>query len=486
MAGSGRRRRHPRFERRRLPAPAKPGGRAADRRPAPDLRHADRQRRADAAELHPFPRPPDRPVVQPPLGARPRPMERIEGMNLPEAKRIKDAVGIPVLCTGGFQTAAIIEHALVEQMCDAVTIARPLIANNDLVKIFASGVGRPPRPCTYCNRCLVNAVENPLGCYEEKRFDSLRRHGRADHDRVRPPALRVRTIRMSAVRVTSAALLLVLCLSILVAASQTSQPDSDSFPDVVDHFKYGSIGTEEGVGIPYWIWKVLPTVFEDKLPQRPGTGYERLGFVLDPSRHQRPIGTSYKDDRVALVGLNCATCHVGTVRETRRRSPPHRSRNAGEPDGSAGVCELPDRVRQRPALRLRHADDGNPQGESRHRFLHAPGSIGCSSSGRRRTEFSSGRSRTRGSIAGRRSGPAASIPSTRTRSCSRSRSTTSSARWICRRCGTSGCGRGCGCTGTATTTSSRSATRAPPSAPARRPTRSTSTRCAGSRTGSSI
>jgi hypothetical protein len=121
---------------------------------------------------------------------------------------------------------------------------------------------------------------------------------------------------MSAVRVTSAALLLVLGLNILVAASQASQPDSDSFPDVVDHFKYGSIGTEEGVGIPYWIWKVLPAVFEDKLPRRPGTGYERLGFILDPSRHQRPIGTSYKDDRVARVGLNCATCHVGTIRET--------------------------------------------------------------------------------------------------------------------------------------------------------------------------
>ena len=26
--------------------------------------------------------------------------------------------------------------------------------------------------CTYCNRCLVNVVENPLGCYEEKRFPS--------------------------------------------------------------------------------------------------------------------------------------------------------------------------------------------------------------------------------------------------------------------------------------------------------------------------
>jgi 2,4-dienoyl-CoA reductase-like NADH-dependent reductase (Old Yellow Enzyme family) len=98
--------------------------------------------------------------------------DRIEGMNLPAARRIKEAVSIPVLCTGGFQTASIIEHALTNRLCDAVTIARPLIANNDLVEIFASGTGRPVRPCTYCNKCLVNAVENPLGCYEVSRFAS--------------------------------------------------------------------------------------------------------------------------------------------------------------------------------------------------------------------------------------------------------------------------------------------------------------------------
>jgi 2,4-dienoyl-CoA reductase-like NADH-dependent reductase (Old Yellow Enzyme family) len=97
---------------------------------------------------------------------------RIEGINLPDAQKIKAAVRIPVLCTGGFQTAAIIENAIAKRRCDAVTIARPLIANNDLVKMFARGVGRPPRSCTYCNRCLVNAVENPLGCYDESRYTS--------------------------------------------------------------------------------------------------------------------------------------------------------------------------------------------------------------------------------------------------------------------------------------------------------------------------
>ena len=33
-------------------------------------------------------------------------------------------------------------------------------------------MGRPANPCTYCNRCLVNVVENPLGCYEESRYPS--------------------------------------------------------------------------------------------------------------------------------------------------------------------------------------------------------------------------------------------------------------------------------------------------------------------------
>ena len=101
------------------------------------------------------------------------PKDEIEGLNLPDARAIKKAVGdLPVFCTGGFQTAQIIEEAITRGDCDAVTIARPLIANNDLVQQFARGIGRPANPCTYCNKCLVNAPENPLGCYEESRFPS--------------------------------------------------------------------------------------------------------------------------------------------------------------------------------------------------------------------------------------------------------------------------------------------------------------------------
>ena len=98
------------------------------------------------------------------------------------------------------------------------------------------------------------------------------------------------------------------------APGARAQQDSNSFPDIVDHFKYGSVGTEARVGLPYWIWRVLPTVFADKLPNRPGEGYERLGFMSEGAPHGRPIGTSYRAGRVALVGLNCATCHVGSIR----------------------------------------------------------------------------------------------------------------------------------------------------------------------------
>jgi 2,4-dienoyl-CoA reductase (NADPH2) len=95
-----------------------------------------------------------------------------EGVNLADAAAIRKAVAIPVICTGGFQTASFIRKIITEGSCDAVSIARGLVANPDLPKQFAAGLDRPANPCTYCNKCLVNAPENPLGCYEESRFAS--------------------------------------------------------------------------------------------------------------------------------------------------------------------------------------------------------------------------------------------------------------------------------------------------------------------------
>jgi 2,4-dienoyl-CoA reductase (NADPH2) len=99
-----------------------------------------------------------------------RPLKSFEGVNLDAAREIKRNVNIPVICTGGFQTASVIRNAISSGSCDAVSIARPLIANNDLPKIFASGKDRPDNPCTYCNKCLVNVLKHPLGCYELSRY----------------------------------------------------------------------------------------------------------------------------------------------------------------------------------------------------------------------------------------------------------------------------------------------------------------------------
>ena len=96
----------------------------------------------------------------------------IEGISLDEARAIKAAVSIPVLSTGGWQTASKIRAAIGGGSCDGVAIARSLVANPDLPHLWKNGADLPPRPCTYCNRCLLNAPKNPMGCYEPKRFAS--------------------------------------------------------------------------------------------------------------------------------------------------------------------------------------------------------------------------------------------------------------------------------------------------------------------------
>ena len=101
---------------------------------------------------------------------RPAKKRGVEGINLADSRAVKDAVSVPVLCTGGFQTASVVAGAISRGDCDGVTIGRPLIANPDLVRLWESGVDAPPKPCTYSNKCLINQLENPLGCYDESRF----------------------------------------------------------------------------------------------------------------------------------------------------------------------------------------------------------------------------------------------------------------------------------------------------------------------------
>jgi RoxA-like, cytochrome c-like len=86
------------------------------------------------------------------------------------------------------------------------------------------------------------------------------------------------------------------------------------YQDDLDHFKYGSLGSEHEFGIPYWIWRALPELFSDKLPGNKN-GWQSVGFVFEKGK-QLPVGMSQRRYLgFDVVWLNCAFCHAGTVRE---------------------------------------------------------------------------------------------------------------------------------------------------------------------------
>ena len=70
------------------------------------------------------------------------------------------------------------------------------------------------------------------------------------------------------------------------------------YSDIREHFKYGSIGSELANGIPYWIWKVLPEMFPEKLP---GQGYASLGLIVEPGK-DTPIGFSERTVFISELG----------------------------------------------------------------------------------------------------------------------------------------------------------------------------------------
>lgn len=85
----------------------------------------------------------------------------------------------------------------------------------------------------------------------------------------------------------------------------------------VRHFMYGSTGGERSSGIPEALWRTMPKVCADRLPDKtyvPGREYESFGFLYEPGR-DLPIGTSQRNvSGLPRVFLNCAICHTGSVR----------------------------------------------------------------------------------------------------------------------------------------------------------------------------
>ena len=96
----------------------------------------------------------------------------VPAVSADDAKRFRDEVGLPVISNGGYQDMDIMENTLKQGKADMLAMARPLLANVDLLQQFRQGINRPNRPCTHCNRCVVRTANFPLGCYDVSRFAS--------------------------------------------------------------------------------------------------------------------------------------------------------------------------------------------------------------------------------------------------------------------------------------------------------------------------
>src|SRR5262249_39787561 len=112
-------------------------------------------------------------------------------------------------------------------------------------------------------------------------------------------------------------LLVVLALIVLlipfawfVLLRPVPQPQTN---DPLQVFNHGSIGNEAVQGLPYWIWRVLPTMFPEYLPDGQD-GYGSVGCYW-MAGEERPVGFSKKTlGVIPRVAPNCAFCHQGSYR----------------------------------------------------------------------------------------------------------------------------------------------------------------------------
>ena len=90
------------------------------------------------------------------------------------------------------------------------------------------------------------------------------------------------------------------------------------YESVEDLFKYGSLGEERTMGMPFWVWKVLPDVFPYLMPA--DSGYRSFGFTWEEGR-EVPLGLTLERIGFLRVGNNCAMCHVSRYRARPEDEP---------------------------------------------------------------------------------------------------------------------------------------------------------------------
>jgi len=90
-----------------------------------------------------------------------------ENYFLPEARRIKHAVNIPVIVVGGIRDVKKMEQIIENGDADFVSMSRPFIRQPNLIRLIEQGKPNPVT-CTSCNKCILEVLTqcNPLRCYK--------------------------------------------------------------------------------------------------------------------------------------------------------------------------------------------------------------------------------------------------------------------------------------------------------------------------------
>jgi 2,4-dienoyl-CoA reductase-like NADH-dependent reductase (Old Yellow Enzyme family) len=85
-----------------------------------------------------------------------------EGFNLAYAEQFKRTLKIPVICVGGFSGPEAMAEAIDTGQCDAVSIARAMIADPYLVRHIRRQESGPE--CRFCSACLAHIGKRPINC----------------------------------------------------------------------------------------------------------------------------------------------------------------------------------------------------------------------------------------------------------------------------------------------------------------------------------
>lgn len=102
-------------------------------------------------------------------------------LNLEDARRFRAEVGLPVIANGGFQNRSEVGAALTSGGADLVSMARPLLANPDLPKLFEAGV-EEPRASVHDVQPLRDPHHHvPARLLRPQPLRQPGRHGAADH-----------------------------------------------------------------------------------------------------------------------------------------------------------------------------------------------------------------------------------------------------------------------------------------------------------------